>query len=68
MEQVSPQQDAELWESVPPGALAFPKYKTFTICRAMRDVEIHSAQKVVHFGSLQYHQLVEGTSYRGAFF
>jgi hypothetical protein len=37
--------------TIPPGSLAYPRYKVYTICRAMKDVELHSLDNTVHFSS-----------------
>jgi hypothetical protein len=42
--------------SVPPGALAYPKYKIATISFAFSDVELHCLDKDLHCSSRQMHQ------------
>jgi hypothetical protein len=36
---------------IPPGALAYPRYKVYTIARAMKDIEMHSLDNTVHLSS-----------------
>ena len=48
---------------VPNGAAAFSQYKISTVCRAMRDVEIHSLEHVLHFSPRNVNN--QGFSNRG---
>jgi hypothetical protein len=41
--------------SVPPGALAYPKYKVATLSFALSDVELHCLDKDLHCSSRQMH-------------
>ena len=53
--------------SVPPGALAYPKYKICTLSVALSDVELHCLDNDVHCGSRQIHEEDEDRrSRRGA--
>lgn len=37
--------------SVPPGVVAIPRFKVFTNCHALLDIEIHAMTNTVHFSS-----------------
>jgi hypothetical protein len=41
---------------VPPGALAYPKYKIVTLSFALFDVELHRLDKDIHCSPRQMHQ------------
>ena len=36
---------------VPVSSLAFPTFRIYTSCRALQDLELHSLQNIMHFGS-----------------
>jgi hypothetical protein len=53
--------------SVPPGALAYPKYKVATLSLALSDVELHCLDKDLHCSPRQIHQEdVDNRSHHGA--
>lgn len=37
--------------TIPPGSLAYPRYKVYTVARVMQDIELHSLDRTVHLSS-----------------
>jgi hypothetical protein len=49
--------------AVPPGVSTFPRFKVFTRCHGMSDVELHGAREIVHFASRQDGSVDRGSWY-----